>query len=182
MRFAYADPPYFKCAVKFYGDHPEAAVYDTVEGHRDLVHRLIDEFPDGWALSMGSVDLIRLAPHLALPDDCRVAAWCKSFAAFKPNVNPAYTWEPVIFRGGRKGDRTRMTVKDHLPEPITLRKGLTGAKPDAFNLWVLDLLGYQPGDVMVDLFPGTGGMAGAVDRAESGDLFTEPAPEALSLL
>lgn len=37
MRFAYADPPYYKCAVKFYGDHPEAHVYDTIPGHQKLV-------------------------------------------------------------------------------------------------------------------------------------------------
>jgi hypothetical protein len=173
MRFAYADPPYYRCAVKFYGDHPDAAVYDTIEGHQALVSRLVEEFPDGWALSMGSVDLLRLVPHLTIPEDCRVAAWCKTFASFKPNVNPAYTWEPVLFRGGRTGDRTRLTVKDHLAEPITLQKGLTGAKPGAFNAWVLNLLGYEPGDVLVDLFPGTGGMAEAIGRADAGDLFTE---------
>ena len=167
MRFAYADPPYFGCAVKYYGHHhPEAAVYDTVEGHRALVSRLVDEFPDGWALSMGSVDLIRLVPQLGLPADVRVAAWCKSFASFKPGVNPAYTWEPVVFRGGRTGGgRERMTVKDHLVEPITLQRGLTGAKPAAFNRWVLDMLGWQPGDELVDLFPGTGGMGAAVGAA-----------------
>lgn len=171
MRFAYADPPYYQCAVRYYDDHPDAAVYDTIEGHQALVERLVDEYPDGWALSMGSVDLIRLVPHLPLPDDVRVGAWCKSFASFKPNVNPAYTWEPVLFRGGRKRDRSCDTVRDHLTEPITLRKGLTGAKPDAFNAWVLNLLGYEPGDELVDLFPGTAGMSRAITTADDGDLF-----------
>jgi hypothetical protein len=127
VRLGYADPPYYGCAVKFYGDHPEAAVYDTIDGHRALVRRLVTDFPDGWALCMVSVNLLDLVPHLTdlLPDDVRVGSWCKSFASFKPNVNPAYTWEPVLYRGGRKGDRTRLTVKDHLIEPITLQKGLT---------------------------------------------------------
>jgi hypothetical protein len=58
-----------------------------------------------------------------------------------------------------------MTVRDHLVEPITLRRGLTGAKPVAFNRWVLDLLGYVKGDEVVDLFPGTGGMGAVVDAA-----------------
>jgi hypothetical protein len=184
MRFGYADPPYYQCAVKFYGDHPEAAVYDTIDGHRDLVKRLTAEFPDGWALCMGSVDLIRLVPHLIdpLPEDVRVAAWCKSFASFKTNVNPAYTWEPVLFAGGRKGDRSRLTVKDHLVEPIALQKGLTGAKPPAFNRWVLDLLGWVPDDDLVDLFPGTGGMGEAVAAARAqADLFSvgeTPVPSA----
>ena len=43
VRFAYADPPYYKCAVKFYGDHTDAAVYDTIEGHQALVERLVAE-------------------------------------------------------------------------------------------------------------------------------------------
>jgi hypothetical protein len=168
MKLAYADPPYFQCAVKFYPEHPEAWVYDTIEGHRALVSRLVKDYPDGWALSLGSVDLIRLLPSLAplLPEDVRVAAWCKSFAAFKVNVNPAYTWEPVIFRGGRRGDRERLTVQDHLTEPITLRKGLTGAKPARFNRWILDLLGWQPGDQFDDLFPGTDSMSAALARAD----------------
>ena len=167
MKIGYADPPYFGYAVKFYGDHPDAAVYDTFDGHTALVRRLVSDYPDGWALCMGSVDLIRLLPALVkhLPDDVRVAAWCKPFASFKPGVNPAYTWEPVLFRGGRRGDRTRLTVKDHLAAPITLRRGLTGAKPDAFNRWVLDLLGWRPGDIVHDLFPGTQGMGRAVRLA-----------------
>jgi len=45
MRFAYADPPYLGLGVSFYG--PEAAIYDTLDGHRQLVERL-SAF-DGWA-------------------------------------------------------------------------------------------------------------------------------------
>jgi hypothetical protein len=41
------------------------------------------------------------------------------------------------------------------------QQGLIGAKPLAFCEWVLNLLGYQDGDELVDLFPGTGIM-GAV--------------------
>jgi len=106
---------------------------------------------------MTSGNLKDLAPFL--PKESRIAAWAKPFAIFKPNVNPAYTWEPVIFMGGRKGDRTRQTVKDHLICNITLKKGLTGAKPEAFCRWILQLLGYQEGDTLDDLFPGTGIMA-----------------------
>lgn len=184
MRFAFADPPYYQCAVKFYGDHPDAAVYDTIDGHRALVKRLRDEFPDGWALCMGSVDIIELVPHLAdlLPKGTRTGAWCKSFASFKPNVNPAFTWEPVLFLPGRRGDRTRLTVKDHLVEPIALQKGLTGAKPPAFNRWVLDLLGWLPGDELVDLFPGTGGMGLVVmDAEQQTDLLQSAAADDLAL-
>jgi hypothetical protein len=50
-------------------------------------------------------------------------------------------------------------VKDHHIENITLRKGLVGAKPEKFCWWVLNLLGFQPGDTLDDLFPGTGVMS-----------------------
>ncbi len=176
MRFAFADPPYYLQGAKHYGKlHPQASDWDRIETHVGLVQTLAADYPDGWALCMGSVDLIRLLPSLAphLPTDVRVASWCKSFAAFKVNVNPAYTWEPVLFRPGRRGDRERLTVKDHLVEPIALQKGLTGAKPEAFNRWVLDLLGWEPGDEVVDLFPGTGGMADVVERASSEFVFAE---------
>ena len=173
MRFAYADPPYYRCAKKFYGDHPEAWIYDTIDGHRKLVDRLVCDYPDGWALSMTSGNLIDLLPQLNLPDGCRVAAWVKPFCVFKKGVRPAYAWEPVIFYGGRnknhppppKGGKAT-TPKDFVAANITLRKGLTGAKPPAFNAWVLDLLGWQPGDTLDDLFPGTDGMANALVIAE----------------
>jgi hypothetical protein len=37
-----------------------------------------------------------------------------------------------------------------------MKRGLTGAKPAAFVSWLHVLLGWQPGDELVDLFPGTG--------------------------
>jgi hypothetical protein len=93
-----------------------------------------------------------------------VAAWVKPFAVFKPNVNPAYTWEPVIFRGGRKRDRTVATVKDHVSASITLQRGLVGAKPETFSFWLFGLLGMEAGDELADLFPGTGGVTAAWQR------------------
>jgi hypothetical protein len=153
MKFAYADPPYFGCG-KLYKEHPNWMECDAIEWHQSLIDRLVSEYPDGWALSMTSGNLHDLLPYI--PKEARIAAWVKPFAIFKPNVNPAYTWEPVVFMGGRKGDRTRSTIRDHLACNITLKKGLTGAKPEAFCGWILDLLGYQPGDTLDDLFPGTG--------------------------
>ena len=90
------------------------------------------------------------------PNDTRIGAWVKPFAIFKPNVNPAYAWEPVLFRGGRKRTRAEPTVRDWLPCVITLRKGLTGAKPLKVCEWIISLLGALPGDQFDDLFPGTG--------------------------
>lgn len=157
MRFAYADPPYLGCGRLYAKHHPEAAAWDDERTHRELVTRVNDEYPDGWAISMNPGDLRIYLPEA--PADARIAAWVKPFASFKPNVNPGYAWEVVLWRGGRKRERYDLTVRDFLAEPIQLRAGLTGAKPPAFNRWVMDLLNYQEGDVLDDLFPGTGGMS-----------------------
>ena len=150
MRFAYADPPYLGQGKKLYG-FPE---WDSLERHAAFVQQLQTEYPDGWAMSASSPSLRSILP--ICPETCRVAAWVKPFAIFKPNVNPAYAWEPVIFNGGRKRDRSKPTVRDWFSHNITLKKGLTGAKPEAFCRWIFDLLGAEKGDTFDDLFPGTG--------------------------
>lgn len=161
MKFAYADPPYLNCGKLYAAHHPDALDANDPEWHRALIDRLFDEYPDGWALSCSSPSLEVLLPMVA-GRGCRVGSWYKPFAIFKPNVNPAYAWEPVIFRGGRKGDRDRATVRDWVSCNILVRKGLTGAKPEDFCHWILDLLGYERGDDLDDLFPGTNAMARAV--------------------
>lgn len=162
MRFAYADPPYLGQGAKHYGAHPEADAWDTPDAHRRLVEQLVDEFPDGWALSLSTPSL---GWYLGwCPDDVRVGAWVKPFAIYKPGVNPAYAWEPVIFRGGRRRARSSPTVRDWCAVNVTLQKGLSGAKPPAFCRWVLELLGVEPGDELTDLFPGTGVMAETFDE------------------
>ncbi len=164
MKLAYADPPYLGQGSRRYGDHPDAATFDTLEGHRLLIERLCDEYPDGWALSASSPSLRLILP--ICPADVRVGAWVKPFHAFKRGVRPAYAWEPVIYRGGHnppwekhpapeKGGKAT-TPKDFFSHVITLKKGLTGAKPPAFCDWVMDLLNVKPGDTVDDLFPGTG--------------------------
>lgn len=163
MRFAYADPPYLGQGAKHYADHPKAWIWDSPQAHFDLISRLVGEFPDGWALSASSPSLRTLLPHC--PEDTRIGAWVKPFHAFKKGVRPAYAWEPVLFRGGRntnppappKGGKA-ITPRDWVSANITLKKGLPGAKPPEFCRWVLDLLGFQEGDELVDLFPGTGVM------------------------
>jgi hypothetical protein len=69
-----------------------------------------------------------------------------------------FAWEPVIIMGGRKDNKRKPMVRDWLACARTNRKGMPGAKPDAFNRWVLAMLSYQPGDELIDLFPGSGGM------------------------
>lgn len=160
MKFAYADPPYLGCGKKLYSRlHDRAADFDDPETHRQLIGRLSDEFPDGWALSLHSPSLKTILPMC--PDDCRVMAWVKPFCAFKANVTVAYAWEPVIVRGGRKRPRTMPTVRDWVSSVITLEKGCPGAKPEDFCIWLFDVLNMEPDDEFVDLFPGSG----AVERA-----------------
>jgi hypothetical protein len=154
MKFAYADPPYLGCGALYKEHHENAGHWDFIESHKELIDSLA-EYDGGWAMSLSSPSLQKLLP--LCPDDCRVAAWVKPFASFKPNVNPAYAWEPVIFRGGRKLDRSVPTTRDWTAVNITLQKGLCGAKPPAFCEWILDLLGFDhTQDALDDLFPGTG--------------------------
>lgn len=90
----------------------------------------------------------------------------KPFASFKPNVPRAWTWEPVIVRGGRNLNRGRetVTVRDHVSCPITLRRGFVGAKPEGFCFWLFEFLGMEPEDEFDDLFPGSGAVTRAWDR------------------
>jgi hypothetical protein len=166
MRFAYADPPYLGCGALYAKHHPDALVWDDPAEHQRLIDRLCDEYPNGWALSLHEPSL-RVILNMC-PEDVRVAAWVKPFASFKPGVTRAWTWEPVIFRGGRPIPRSAPTWRDHVEavsEPITLRRGLTGAKPLAFCEWVLRGFGFEPGDTVDDLFPGTGIMGVALAKA-----------------
>lgn len=153
MRVAYADPPYMGQAKKHYSHDPRCAEVD----HAKLIEDL--ENYDAWALSLSTPSLKTILPMC--PDTARVGAWVKPFCAFKVNVNPAYAWEPVIFRVGRKRTREQDTVRDWVSEVITLKKGLSGVKPVAFCEWLFQLLNMEPDDEFHDLFPGSG----AVTRA-----------------
>lgn len=161
MKFAYADPPYYTKGKKHYGKfHEEAHIWDDKQVHLDLVKRLIDEYPDGWALSCNSTNL----SWILIDKEIRVCAWTKTFHQIRP-FSVQYAWEPVLLYGGRKGKRNPM-VRDWISGHPTFRKGLPGAKPDYFNDWILSLLNYQSGDTIDDLFPGTNGMGEAVKRAD----------------
>ena len=152
-RAAYADPPYIGQARKHYSHDPQCAEVD----HAELIQRL--EGYDGWALSCSTPSLQQI---LALcPPDVRIGAWVKPFCAFKANVNPAYAWEPVIFKPARKRTREQVTVRDWHSEVITLKKGLVGVKPQSVAFWLFEILGLHGSDELDDLFPGSG----AVSRA-----------------
>jgi hypothetical protein len=166
VRFAYADPPYPGQARRHYLHEGLCAEVD----HADLIGDLEANYPDGWALSTSSSSLQFVLS--VSPPDVRVSAWVKPFASFKPGVNPAYAWEAVVWKGGRKRTRREPTVRDWVSCPITLKKGLHGAKPAAFCWWLFRLLGAQPGDQFADLFPGTGAVSEVWGTfCRQGDLF-----------
>ena len=100
------------------------------------------------------------------PDDVRVGAWVKPFASFKLNVTRAWTWEPVIFRFTRARPirREQGTWRDFISEPITLKRGFVGAKPERFCYWLFEGMNLGPEDEFHDLFPGSGAVSRAWDK------------------
>jgi hypothetical protein len=157
-RIAYADPPYPGCA-HLYKDHPD---YAGEVDHYELALRL-HRF-DGWCLHTSSVALplvlreIERANHV----DYRIMAWVKPFAAFKRNVPVAYAWEPVLVKAARKPVvKTGMTYRDWCSENITMKRGLTGAKPEYVCHWLFEVMGCDRDDELFDLYPGTGAVTKA---------------------
>ena len=149
MRIAYADPPYIGCS-HLYPENEEI-------NHGKLIEQLMGY--DGWALSTHVPGLRIILPMC--PDDIRIGAWVKPWASFRPNVNPAYAWEPVIFWGGRKRGRKLPTLRDWVSANATKQRGVIGAKPNQFCYWIFEMLGAQKDDDFIDLFPGSGAVTEA---------------------
>jgi hypothetical protein len=155
LRLAYADPPY-PGKSGYYKDHRD---YAGEVDHVALLARLGTY--DGWALSTSAEALPQV---LGLcPVGVRVAAWHRG-----PRVNteatwPLNAWEPVIYHGGRQLAGTLRTDSIvHGAAPLrTLPSRVIGAKPPAVCRFIFELLGAGPGDLLDDLFPGSG----AVTRA-----------------
>jgi hypothetical protein len=157
MFFAYADPPYVGQAQRHYGAEAKEV------NHAILLRTLQRDF-DGWAYSLSSTSLIYLlrlqdADGYVVPQDTRIGAWVKPFASFKRGVDPAYAWEPVLFHTCRKWRRDQATCRDWISANITLKRGVSGAKPEVFNFWLFNLLGMTPSDEFVDVFPGSGAVS-----------------------
>ena len=144
-KIAYADPPYIGYA-KYY---PEKQEVD----HQRLILELETNY-DAWALSCYSNSLHTLLPFCK--SDVRIAAWVKPFAVFKVGVNPAYAWEPLLFRPLPRS-RKVATIRDWISVNPNIRgRHLKGAKPAKFCYWLFELLGAREDDELFDLFPGTG--------------------------
>lgn len=165
MKIGYADPPYPGCA-HLYRDHAD---YAGEVDHNALLHQLTSGSYDGWCLHTSSPALpsvLQLLGDSFYSEGCRVMAWVKPFAAFKRNVPIAYAWEPVIVKAARKPTVKKemgFTYRDWLAESITLKRGLTGAKPELVCHWLFEAMGCDPEDDLADLFPGTGAVTRAWD-------------------
>ena len=156
LRIGYADPPYVGCAHLY----PENEEVD----HAALIERLERDF-DGWVLHAAATprSMAALAPIVA-ETGARWMSWVKGFAAFKRNVPVAHAWEPVIVKPARKPVVSkRLVMRDWIECSITLKRGMTGAKPEAVCHWAFEMVGARPEDDLVDLYPGSG----AVTRAWS---------------
>lgn len=144
-RFIYADPPYPGHAWRY---RNQASFGGEVD-HAALIRSLVDQRPTGWALSTSSAALREVLP--LCPVGAKVCAWVKPNGAHGAGV--CSRWEPLIVVGGR----ATVTVRDWLlAMPARGGGDLVGRKPLAFCAWLFDVMGMQPGDELVDLFPGSG--------------------------
>lgn len=186
-RVAIADPPYPPAfgerrdrpggpirtywrtrARRWYGDaadrrggadfHPDAGEWDRPARHRELLLELLEAF-DGWAIA---TTLDGLEHYRPLPIPCRVLIW------HRPNsiptaVRTASTLEAVIVYP-IDGRRARRDTINRVPDLLSCpgpRSSFAGAKPAAWTRWVLDAIGYEHDDELVDLFPGSGAVTAA---------------------
>jgi hypothetical protein len=160
MKIGYADPPYIGCSAAHYRDHPD---YAGEVDHAQLVERLQSEF-DGWVLHAGAHNASEaiLAPLMAKVE-ARKCIWVKDFAAFKKNVPVAYAWEPVYIMASRKPVVSKRIVplRDWIICPITMKKGLSGVKPEKVCHWAFEIAAARPDDDLIDLYPGTGAVSAA---------------------
>ena len=153
MKIGYADPPYINCAHLYKGHSDYGGEVD----HVALVDKLQTEY-DGWVLHAAAtaVSIAVLAP-LVEKTGARWMSWVKPFAAFKRNVPVAYAWEPVIVKAARKPVVSkRLVMRDWVDCNITMKRGLTGAKPEKVCHWLFEVVGARPEDELHDMFPGTG--------------------------
>lgn len=168
MRIAYADPPYLGCCGLYDHEHHGGGCWDDLDTHWKLIEQLSSY--DGWVLHLSVPSLGSILP---LCPPCRVMSWVKPFAAFKRNVSVAYAWEPVIVKAARKPVVThRVVMRDFIEEieapavreSITLKRGLTGAKPEKVCMWAFEMVGLERDDEFVDLFPGSGAVTRAHEK------------------
>ncbi len=167
--FGASDPPYPDRAHLYPG-----GVEVVPELH---VPELVERFPDGWALATGSHSLRRVLA--CCPAGVRVLSWHRQH---RPYGEHPRAWEPLIICGGRR--QPDRTVPDALEAPVPtgpMSWEHPGKKPEAWWHWVFDWLGVEPGDAVVDLYPGSGGGALALASYLERARLRAAAPDQLAL-
>jgi hypothetical protein len=143
--------------------HPEAHIWDDPETHKQMVKDLNANY-DGWAIAMSVHSLSTYLEIVETESEngIQVCVW------HKPNAIPSGSrilnyWEPVLIKvpASRKGRNKGPMTKDILTANAP-RVGFSGSKPKEWTHWVLDILGYQEGDEVTDLFHGSGAVAQAM--------------------
>ena len=178
MKLCIADPPYLGRAVRFYGEggcgigngegqadnHPDAYLWDEPETHKNLVKKLEENY-DGWAIAMS---VHSLSTYLSIIETdsrngIRVCVWHKPSAVTSGNRITNH-WEPVLIRvpETRKGWKSGAPRVKDIATFNSPKVNFMGAKPVEWTHWILDLLGYQEGDEVNDLFHGSGAVTHAL--------------------
>jgi hypothetical protein len=153
-RFAYADPPY----------PGKAGYYDEGQevDHAALIARLEADYPDGWALSTSARALRDVLP--LCPLSVRVCVWRRRV---RPTTSKRAlsAWEALLVVGGRElatdVPQDLLDVLDYRGRYDAFPDALVGMKPPEFAVWMFRQLGASTGDVLDDLYPGSG----AIGRA-----------------
>lgn len=186
MKLCIADPPYLGRAMRWYGEggcgdgkgsnqadnHPDALRWDNPETHRQLVRDLETTY-DGWAIAMSVHSLSTYLPVVGTDsrNGIRVCVWHKP-SAITSGSRITNHWEPVLVRvpDGRRGWDSGMERTKDVLVASTPNVGFRGAKPKEWTLWVLALLGYQKGDVVEDLFNGSGAVQNVINDIQFNQL------------
>jgi hypothetical protein len=184
LKLAIADPPYLGRASTWYGStmgksqlsikqggtsktgykpadyHPESHLWDDIETHRNLINRLENDY-DGFALCLAHDNLQQLLP--LFKTKVKICIWHKWILPSGSSITNNY--EPVIIKvpKNRRAAVKGLTTPDVLTCQKREGRGFAGRKPKAFTHWILDLLQYQDGDEVDDLFNGSGAVIESIN-------------------
>jgi len=179
MNFAIADPPYLGRAHRWYGiggrakgrgkgradEHPEAYLWDKPETHIQLALDLINKY-DGFAIACTSHSLSTYLSVIPTHSEngIRIMSWIKP-ASLPSGSRITQSWEPVIIKipKDRKGRGKGKQMVDYFICAAP-RNGFAGSKPIGWTNWVLEAMGVRNGDIVDDLFSGSGLVNEAVTK------------------
>ena len=171
MKFAIADPPYLGRAHRWYGvggrakggglgradSHPEAYKWDHPAMHLKLAAELLLDY-DGFALACTPHSLSTYLSVIPTHSEngIKLLSWIKP-GSMPTGSRITPSWEAVIIRipKERKARAVGKQMVDYLICSAP-RSGYAGSKPAEWTDWVLNAMGVEAGDTVVDLFVGSG--------------------------